>query len=80
MASGSPYGNAPERGRRSIEKKDFPLQTRDLDCTEHIVSRHIVRDVLEGKLQQLRNAPIPNSFRRISENYMVGASMGIAEA
>jgi hypothetical protein len=67
-----------ERGRRSIAKKDFQVQVRDLDCTEHIVSRHIVRDVLEGKLQQLRNALIAKSFRRISENCMVGRSMGIA--
>src|SRR5438105_5620205 len=55
-------------------KKDSPVRRRDLDCAERIVSRHIVRDVIEGKLQQLRNAPIPNSFRGISENCVVGRS------
>jgi len=53
---------------------------RDLDCAERIVSTHIVRDILEDKLQKLRNAPIPNSFRRISGNRMVGRSMDIAKA
>ena len=39
-------GMCPERSRHSIEKKDFPVRRRDLDCAERIVSRHnIARDI-----------------------------------